>query len=513
MEYKRYMWNEATRTRLHTINERGKNRMTTNTLKLSTIRSAIRDLKPNTPDELHGYCRLMFGFDITRRHMLDGMSAPFDYLCHAFFQTNPVRDCVVWANRGGGKTQLGAIATLLDLMFKPGIQIRILGGSMDQSSKMYAYLRQLLERDELIDLVHGRITNRRITLTNGSVVEILAQSEQSVRGNRVQILRCDEVELFSPEVWQAAQFVTQSSQCGETFVPGCIEVLSTMHRPFGLMQQLAADTDNRTIFRWSIMDVIEHCPEHRTCESCSLHPDCLGRAKQSRGFFQINDAIQQRARTSSNAWQSEMLCLHPSRSDCVYPEFDTQKHIQLFNQKKNNEESPETWIGGMDFGFRSPTVMLWACLRSDGVVHLVDEHIASEKTIEQHLEIIKARPWPKPQWLGIDPAGYQRHEHLGVSTATLLKQAGFTIRTRRSELHTGLETVRARLQSADGNIRLAIDPRCEKLIRALQTYHFPPERPEAVEPVKDGADHACDALRYMLVNLDHAQKPLQIKRY
>lgn len=45
-------------------------------------------------------------------------------------------DCVVWAARGTGKTFLGAVATLLDLVFKPGVQIKILGGSLEQSRRM-----------------------------------------------------------------------------------------------------------------------------------------------------------------------------------------------------------------------------------------------------------------------------------------------------------------------------------------------------------------------------------------
>jgi hypothetical protein len=35
-------------------------------------------------------------------------------------------------------------------------------------------------------MLDGRITERRVKLTNGSVAEVLAQSETSVRGTRVQ---------------------------------------------------------------------------------------------------------------------------------------------------------------------------------------------------------------------------------------------------------------------------------------------------------------------------------------
>ncbi|MEL6796140.1 MAG: hypothetical protein AAFO89_04875 [Planctomycetota bacterium] len=40
------------------------------------------------------------------------------------------------------------------------------------------------------------------------------------------------------------------------------------------------------------------------------------------------------------------------------------------------------------------------------------------------------------------------------------------------------------------------------LIEALERYHYPEDRPEATEPVKDGFDHAADALRYLVINLD-----------
>ena len=69
-----------------------------------------------------------------------------DYLWHSFwsdFSSEPKTnaDCVIWANRAGGKTQLAAVATLLDCVFKPKCHVRILGGSGEQSSRMYEYMQ------------------------------------------------------------------------------------------------------------------------------------------------------------------------------------------------------------------------------------------------------------------------------------------------------------------------------------------------------------------------------------
>jgi phage terminase large subunit len=72
----------------------------------------------------------------------------------------------------------------------------------------------------------------------------------------------------------------------------------------------------------------------------------------------------------------------------------------------------------------------------------------------------------------------------------------------------GLALVRARLAPADGNgPRLFVHQRCEKLIESLERYHYPEDDPESDSPVKrDGFDHAVDALRYMIQNLDKPHK-------
>ncbi|MCZ6543839.1 MAG: hypothetical protein O6768_09250, partial [Planctomycetota bacterium] len=87
------------------------------------VRRALRLVGPATSNQLHAYIRVVLGFDIPRSSLAPGNDAPFAYVEHAYFEDRLSRDCVVWANRGGGKTQLGAIATLLDMLFKPGIQV------------------------------------------------------------------------------------------------------------------------------------------------------------------------------------------------------------------------------------------------------------------------------------------------------------------------------------------------------------------------------------------------------
>ena len=133
-----------------------------------------------------------------------GHDSPMEYVWRAYDE--PASDVIVWAPRGGGKTRLGAAVTLLDLLHKPGIQVRILGGSLDQSCRMWEYLLPDLER-LVPQLVEKSNLGRSLRLTSGSRVAVLSQSQKAVRGLRVQKLRCDEVELFDADVWEAAQLV------------------------------------------------------------------------------------------------------------------------------------------------------------------------------------------------------------------------------------------------------------------------------------------------------------------
>jgi hypothetical protein len=292
----------------------------------------LEALRPADAAQLRRFVSVMLSMDVPDRAVVEGHDAPMAYLSAAFFgdgwasdgatpgetETDRAGDLVVWACRGGGKTMLGAVATLLDLLFKPGIQVRILGGSLEQSGRMYRYLRQMVDRPALRGALMVEPTQRRIELANGSAVEVLAQSQRSVRGTRVHKLRCDEVEEFRPEVWQAAQLVTRSGLCGQWWVRGGVEALSTMHRPFGLMNELvgaesaelpqgqnetrdaATDAETTTslsatkrcrVIRWSALDVIEKCPPERDCKACVLWKDCQGRAKEASGFVKVDDLV------------------------------------------------------------------------------------------------------------------------------------------------------------------------------------------------------------------------------
>ncbi|MCC7349089.1 MAG: hypothetical protein IT446_00845 [Phycisphaerales bacterium] len=432
--------------------------------------------------------------------------SPMQYLIQSYFE--PAGDLVVWAPRGGGKTRLGAAATLLDLFHKPGCSVRILGGSLEQSYKMWDHLLPDVQR-LAADQLTTRGNARRFRLENGSEASVLTQSERAVRGVRVQKVRCDEVELFRPEVWEASQLVTRSRTPsdgeGGVEIRGVIEAFSTWHRVGGMMQRIieSARKQHTMIIKWCLLEVLQRCPPERSCDSCPLWDECRGIAKtRCDGFIGIDDAIRMKQRVSREVWEAEMLCKRPSRRNAVFAAFNADTHVRT--QFPDITTSAETWLA-MDFGFVNPFVCLWI-VRHDDVTYVIDEYVQEQRTMQEHLEQVKAHPWGRVRRIACDPAGSGRNEQTAVSNVQMLRAAGYTVRFRKSRIVEGIEMIRAALRPAAGKPTLFVHPRCARLIEALRNYRY--ADPSSELPLKDGThDHPIDALRYYFVNSRRSESP------
>jgi len=500
---------------------------------------ALATARPQSPQALWQFVRSAYGLAVPRRAVCPGHAAPMDYLVRAIL--HPGRDVVVWASRGGAKTELGSVAAHLDSVLRPGCQTRILGGSLDQSEKMYEYLAAKW-RGPFAPLLAREPTARRTELVNGSAIEVLTQSARSVRGQRVHRLKCDEVDEFSPQVWQAAQFVTQSGPGRDgAWIRSQMEVFSTMHRPFGPMAQLVdcvahGGASRPVLLVWCLWEVIEPCPPQRSCSRCPLWSDCQGRARTAEGYFPIDDAIAQKARSSREAWEAEMLCLRPRADRLVFAGFDPARHVAPVAYHPSLP-----LYRTLDFGYANPFVCLWVQVEGDfGLAHgrpgtqvtsperqrgagpagdvdlsrvrvrVVGEYVARERAIADHAREIAARdPGPVLATYG-DPAGWQRSDVTGTGPCQELARLGIRVRTPRAGILEGVELVRRLLKARPvggpagcGGQGLVIDPSCRWLIRAFQEYHWDEasDGRRSERPAKDGADHPIDALRYLVTGL------------
>ena len=490
--------------------------VSTDIKKTANIYESLRQSRPNTKKDLQNYVKVFLGINIPDSRICPEHATPMEYLWHAWNtdfaigdSAKPNGDAIVWANRGGGKTEIAAIATLLDCLFKPNCQVRILGGSLDQSNRMYEYLTQFVYKG-FESFLAGPLRSQKCTFKNASSVEVLTQSAKSVRGRHVHKLRCDEIELFDEQVFAAAKFITQSTDR----ITAAMETISTMHRPYGLMHQLVnqAGKNNTPIFKWCVWEVIEKCTD-RTCSQCPLWPDCNGKAKKAIGYLKIDDCITQMRRSSRAGFETEMLCKRPSLENVVLADFDPAIHVSSANYDPNLP-----LYRTIDFGFVNPFVCLWIQVDSEGTVRVIDEYFRSRATMQSHAEQLKSRtPCPEEAVAATfcDPAGAGRNDVTGTSSVRELASMGVRTRYKSSGILQGIELIRRALKAGDGTSRLIIDPKCVRLIEAMQCYHYPDTAAalNAELPLKDGIyDHPIDALRYFFINLTKNKKPTS-RRY
>jgi len=277
---------------------------------IKEVEEDLKATRPRKKSTLHVYIKHFLEIDVPMNSYTGGHKSLMDYIWYSFNadfeeQKRQNADCIVWASRGGGKTIGAAIITLLDVIFKPEIQIRILSGSGYQAGRMYEYFLKFLHNryEEQIEDERTHPVKKTI-MKNGSSVEVFVQTEISVRGQHVHKLRCDEVELFKPKVYEASQYTTMSTR-------GYIaarEVISTMHRTRGLMKRIIDESERlgQPIFKWNVWEVVEKCV--RECEKCKLKEWCQGKAKNGKGYYKIDDIITQLERAGKKSFNMEMLC-------------------------------------------------------------------------------------------------------------------------------------------------------------------------------------------------------------
>ena len=460
---------------------------------------------PGSMKALQRYIETYLGLHVPSKRLCEGHRSPMDYLWYAYSgdmrgirnrSKGKIGDCIVWANRGGGKTLLAAVLTLLDSLFKPGCETRILGGSGEQARRMYEYLAHFIS-GAFTAQIEGALLKTRCLFKNGSRVEVLTQSTTSVRGQHVQKLRCDELELFDADVFSAAHFTTHSTET----IRAAMELLSTMHRPYGLMRKVVRQAAERgtPVFQWCVWEVIEKCVG-RSCSQCPLWSDCKGKAKKGSGHLRVDDVIAQMKRASRAGWESEMLCLRPSLENIVFAEFDPDVHVKPIDLDANLP-----LYRSIDFGYVNPFVCLWIQVARDGTVRVIDEYVQSRCLLAANAGEVLARTGVSEEKVAAtfcDPSGGARNAMTGTSEIKELRNCGIRARGRSTRILDGVEKIRASIRGGDGSSSFLVSPRCPRLIEALSCYHYPDDPAVPTEtPFKDGLyDHPIDALRYFFVN-------------
>ncbi len=185
-------------------------------------------------------------------------------------------------------------------------------------------------------------------------------------------------------------------------------------------------------------------------------------------------------------WRQEVLGEYVAWEGLIYPQFSVDTHII---------EPPAdivTAVGGVDWGWTNPGVMLVLGVAADGTFHVLHETYEREQPIEwwaAEAQRLTAR-YGVSEW-HCDPSE--------PGNIRALKVAGVEAVAANNAVVPGIAAASARIASRE----LLLAPQCVETVRELQTYCWK-TRPDGTqrkdEPEKHN-DHAMDALRYAVMAL------------
>jgi len=162
---------------------------------------------------------------------------------------------------------------------------------------------------------------------------------------------------------------------------------------------------------------------------------------------------------------------------------------------------------GLDWGNASPGCVLWGAALPDGHVTIFDELKFQRQTAKDVAEAIqaKSREWRLPKTVAVycDPSLLPAKQgELGEWIGLTLARHGVPVVRVSNDRKNGWQRVHeafAPCPHTDHPPRpwLSIHPRCRYLIRTLPLMVQSDSDAEDLD--SDSDDHACDALRYLLM--------------
>jgi hypothetical protein len=415
--------------------------------------------------------------------------SPFRFLADVLLGHVP--DFIVWANRSGSKSYLAALITWVRSLMTPGLETTILGGSFEQSERVYKAMDEFWEvtgmRDDLLD---GEPTRRLTRWKNGSQVSVLTASERSTRGPHPQALIMDEIDVMALDVYTSALSQPQTKRG----VGSSLGRLSTNHRTGGVMDMALAQATaaGHRIYRWCIWECLKSCRDY-SCSTCKVTAWCPGtHMKEADGYYELEDFIKKVADLSEPMLQTEWLCRKVGRSDLVYgAQFNLEVNSPL-DLPGFNPDLPV--LLSIDWGGSNPfSVGVWQQMEFGGeglVAHIRVDEVYMPGTNQGVLAECRQRPW----WANVP----KRDQFLNGGVADpsrpdLIEEwrdANVILVPANNDVDQGIEAVRVGLRPMIGRATLYAVRQCQAWLREIQSYAQRNGR-----PVKEG-DHAMDETRY-----------------
>lgn len=372
----------------------------------------------------------------------------------------------IFGGIGSGKSQAGAVRSLLATQGQIGSQRVPVPNLGVVTAPTYTMLRDATMRtffDVAGNLVakHNK-SDYSVTMRNGSEVLFRSTSEpERLRGPNATWAWMDEAALSPAEAWK--------------IVIGRLR----QHGLFGWAWLTTTPKGRNWIWQRFVK---EQLANYRKIKTGTRENPFL-----SEDFI----ASLEREYTGDFAKQ-ELLGDFVAFEGLIYPEFDRDRHIIAYQPDRKFKYV----VGGIDWGFANPGVMLVGGVDADDRIHIVHEDYERRRRVEEWATLgaqLSAR-WGVQTWFA-DPS---EPDYIRIC-----QEAGMKVEAANNSVNTGIQVVKNRLVVwPDGSPRIILMPDAVWTASEFEQYQWLSNRDGLRDAPKKANDHSLDALRYLCMGVE-----------
>lgn len=303
-----------------------------------------------------------------------------------------------------------------------------------------------------------------VQLANGSEISLKgADNEDSLRGTGLHFVVLDEFSMMKPNVWPE------------------------------IIRPMLSDTQGRALFIGTPKGKNHFWDLFMKGERGEAGYSSHKYKTEDNPFIQRSEIEEARKQLSEIYFRQEYESSFEDFTGLVYPEFGS-RHIQSF-------EKQDWWetICGIDPALSGTTACVFVGVDDQGKLWVFDEFYEQNKRVSDVAESIKT----KAQAYVIDPASKIRNVQRQGSLYSLADEyadCGVYPEPGENDVDAGI----ARVAEYFKKDMIVIHPCCKNLIHELERYRWADERETSLglakaKPYKSH-DHACDALRYVVMS-------------
>jgi len=374
--------------------------------------------------------------------------------------TDANRFRVVVAGRRFGKTFLSTVELLTNALKGKGRHCWYVAPTYKAAKEIaWDMLLATLPKEYIQKTNESSLT---VTLWNGSIISLKgAEKPDNLRGRSLDFVVLDEFADMRPEAWYEVLRPSLSDRQGNALFIGTPKGRNHF---YDLWTKGSDGADDWNSFQYTTID-----GGHVTADEI----DAAKRDLDERTFNQ------------------EYNAQFVNYAGIIYYNFDRSETVQRC------QDDDSLLHVGMDFNLDPMSAVL--AIRDGSTLKVIDEIVIYGSNTDEMVDEIKARYPNRQICVYPDPASRQRKTSAGGRTdLSILQNAGFAVKVRdkHSAIRDRINSVNARLKSADGERHLIIDPRCKQVIKSLERQTY---KEGTSQPDKDsGFDHMNDALGYLI---------------